>query len=173
MTPKEIKALFGIDIGSESRTRYVAYIKCLYINQEYVNQYGVTFKEIGETMGLARQTVGKLFKNTEKYQSQEFFNRFSEAYQKRCKTTFNNTLKDMLDKSYKHKRIIEKPALSPSGAPLERWPGWKIKKALLNGRHDHPLWDKPMPDFSKRDYEELHKLLDKSWDVQNSTNPTK
>ncbi len=164
MTLEEIKDLFGVDLKEQNRNRVFTILKNIYVNQERLK--GLTNQDIADELNMNVSSVTVCNLNTTKFKT--YFN-YSNI-----QTAFNNKDYELfaLEKQIYDNRVFTKNIsvikknvkkelvnyLDMIPHPKRRWHYTKIIETLKKDNRNK-LWDKPMPDFTFRDYEVLKNLL--------------
>jgi hypothetical protein len=168
MNLQEIKDLFGVDLSQDNRNRLFVILKNIYVNQERLK--GVIYKDIAEelkssisTIILSCQRTDKFktyfnYKNVEiafKNKNQELFALEKQLYDNICKFKDNNVYIPTTTKRTRDRELVNYLDMIPH--PKRRWHYTQIIQVLKKDNRNK-LWDKPMPDFTFRDYQILNKL---------------
>lgn len=79
MNIEEIKKTLKVNIKDKNRSELYVYLKCLYINQEY--NKGKNYSQIAKELQIkSHASIINIFKNTEYYKQDKFFELIQNAY---------------------------------------------------------------------------------------------
>lgn len=156
MTLQDIKEVFGIDLTESDRRPHIVYLRGQYIDQEI--KKGRRKLHICRDLKCNHASVFHYLVRKPKY-------KFVPEYQEVKKAFKNKDVKLFLEIDFKltNKKYIrydnfdKKPKIKKSNMPKVRWHYLRIIEALRKD-NKNKLWDKPMKEFTKKDYKVLEKL---------------
>ena len=169
MTLEEIKYFFAVDLTQDNRNRIFVILKNIYVNQQRLK--GCSLKDIADelkmnisSVTLCHQRTNKFktyfnYKNIERafrYADQRAFALEKQLYDNRALLKHKDTYIPTVTKRTRDKEIVNYMNMIPH--PKRRWHYTKIIEVLKKD-NKNKLWDKPMPNFTFKDYEILKKLL--------------
>ena len=169
MTIEEIKDLFGVDLRDKNKNRLFTILKNIYVNQEHLK--GLTNQKIADKLKMTVSSVTLCYQRTNKFKTyfnyaniqkafdnkdQELFALEKQIYDNRALQINKNVYVPTVTKRTRDKELINYLDMIPH--PKRRWHYTDIIEALKKDNRNK-LWDKPMPNFTFRDYEILKKLL--------------
>jgi len=169
MTLEEIKDLFGVDLKEQNRNRVFTILKNIYVNQEHSK--GLTNQKIADKLKMTVSSVTLCYQRTNKFKTyfnyaniqkafydkdQELFALEKQIYDNRALQINKKVYVPTVTKRTRDKKLVNYLDMIPH--PKRRWHYTDIIEALKKDNRNK-LWDKPMPNFTFRDYEVLKKLI--------------
>jgi hypothetical protein len=162
MTLEEINTLFGIDLKQSNRNRLFVIIKNIYVNQERLK--GRTMICIANELNMEVSSITLCHQRTEKFKTYFNYANIKIAFDYKDQELFaleKNIYENRdVNATKQPKKIKDEISnlLDMIPHPKKRWHYTKIIETLKKDNRNK-LWDKPMPNFTFRDYEILKKLL--------------
>ena len=169
MTLEEIKYFFAVDLTQDNRNRIFVILKNIYVNQERLK--GVSVKDIADELKMNISSVTLCHQRTNKfknyfnyanierafrYADQRAFALEKQLYDNRALLKHKDTYIPTVTKRTRDKEIVNYMNMIPH--PKRRWHYTQIIETLKKD-NKNKLWDKPMPNFTFKDYEVLKSLL--------------
>jgi len=161
MTLEEIKDLFGVDLKEQNRKRVFTILKNIYVNQEHLK--GLTNQNIADKLKMTVSSVTFCYQRTNKFKTYFNYANIQKAFDNKDQELFalekqinKKVYVPTVTKRTRDKELINYLDMIPH--PKRRWHYTDIIEALKKDNRNK-LWDKPMPNFTFRDYEILKKLL--------------
>ena len=156
MTLKEIKQIFGVDLIFKSRKAHLVYLRGHYMDQEIQN--GRTYLDICRELKCNHATGWHYLQRKEAYKKIKEYNKLKKAFDNKNVELFKEVEESLLNKTYISLQGIGfKKILKKNEKPLVRWHYLRIIDALRKD-NKNKLWDKPMKEFTIKDYKVLEKL---------------
>jgi len=163
MTLEEIKDLFAVDLKEQNRNRVFTILKNIYVNQERLK--GFTNQNIADKLNMNVSSITICNLNTTKFKTYFNYANIQKAFNNKDyelfaleKQIYDNrvfTKNILVIKKNVKKELVNYLDMIPH--PKRRWHYTKIIETLKKDNRNK-LWDKPMPDFTFRDYEVLKNL---------------
>jgi hypothetical protein len=163
MTLEEIKYFFAVDLTQDNRNRIFVILKNIYVNQERLK--GCLLKDIADELKMNISSVTLCHQRTNKFKNyfnyaniekafdnkdQELFALEKQLYDNRVLTKNTSVIKKNVKKE-----VVNYMDMIP--LPKRRWHYTQIIETLKKD-NKNKLWDKPMPNFTFKDYEVLKNL---------------
>jgi hypothetical protein len=168
MTLEEIKYFFAVDLTQDNRNRIFVILKNIYVNQGRLK--GCLLKDIADELNMTVSSVTLCYQRTNKFKTyfnytniqkafdnkdQELFALEKQLYDNRALQINKNVYIPTVTKRTRDKELVNFLDMIPH--PKRRWHYTNIIETLKKD-NKNKLWDKPMPNFTFRDYEVLKNL---------------
>jgi hypothetical protein len=158
MDLKEIKQLFGVDLTIKNRKPHFVYLRGIYMDQEIEN--GRKNLNICKELKCNHATGFHYFQRKDFYKNIKEYNEVKIAFDNKDVALFNDIDFRLNNVKYIHYRELERK--KPKKIKLEempevRWHYLRIIEALRKDNR-HKLWEKPMKEFTIKDYKTLEDL---------------
>lgn len=156
MNLKEIKDLFGVDLTEKNRKSHIVYLRGHYIDKEY--KKGRSYLNICTELKCNHASGYHYLKAKTKYKKIKEYNEIKIAFDTKNVELFKDIDFRLQNKKYiQYDNFDKKPKVKKSNMPKVRWHYLRIIEALRKD-NKNKLWDKPMKEFTKKDYKVLEKL---------------
>ena len=160
MTLAEIKSIFGVDLTEKNRKSHIVYLRGHYIDKEY--KKGRSYLNICSELKCNHATGYHYLKIKSKYKKIKEYQEIKIAFDTKNADLFNEVDCRLHNKKYiHHDNFDKKPKrIRKNHLPTVRWHFLRIIDALRKD-NKNKLWDKPMKEFTKKDYKVLKDLENK------------
>jgi hypothetical protein len=156
MTLQEIKDLFLVDLTEKNRKSHIVYLRGHYIDKEY--KKGRSYLNICSELKCNHASGYHYLKAKGKYKKIKEYNEMKIAFDTKNVDLFNDIDLRLQNKKYIQYDNFDKPKrIRKVHLPTVRWHYLRIIKALRKDNRNK-LWDKPMKEFTIKDYKVLEKL---------------
>lgn len=157
MNLQEIKDLFGVDLTEKNRKSHIVYLRGHYIDKEY--KKGRSYLNICTELKCNHASGYHYLKAKTKYIKIKEYNEIKIAFDTKNVDLFKEIDLRLQNKKYiLYDNFDKKPKKRrKSEIPTVRWHYLRIIEALRKD-NKNKLWDKPMKEFTKKDYKVLKDL---------------
>ena len=157
MTLKEIKDLFKVDLTEKNRKSHIVYLRGHYIDKEY--KKGRSYLNICTELKCNHASGYHYLKAKTKYKKIKEYNEIKIAFDTKNVELFKEIDFRLNNKKYIYYDNFEKKPkkIKKNEMPEVRWHYLRIIEALRKD-NKNKLWDKPMKEFTNKDYKVLEKL---------------
>lgn len=165
MTLEEIKDKLGVDLTEKNRKAHIVYLRGHYIDAEYAK--GRPYLKICKELKHNHATAFHYLQRKKYYKHIEEYNEMKIVFETGNVELFKEVEHRLQNKTYIHYDNFEKKnkkvneikinKLKVDYTPVKKWHYLKIIHTLRKD-NKHDLWNKPMIDFTIKDYQELEKL---------------
>ncbi len=157
MSLEEIKEILGIDLTEKNRKPHLVYLRGHYIDAEY--KKGKTYLQICKELKCNHATAFHYTKRKDYYKQIPEYNEMKIVFDTGNVELFKEVDHRLNNINYIKYRevVIKKPKKIKDEIPKYKWHFSKIIDTLRKDNKNR-LWDKPMIDFTVKDYEILKAL---------------
>lgn len=157
MNLQEIKDLFGVDLTEKNRKSHIVYLRGHYIDKEY--KKGRSYLNICSELKCNHASGYHYLKAKGKYKKIKEYQEIKIAFDNKDAELFKAIDFRLHNKKYiQYDNFDKKPKrIRKNHLPTVRWHYLRIIEALRKDNRNK-LWDKPMKEFTKKDYKVLKDL---------------
>ena len=163
MTLQEIKDLFGVDLKQQNRNRIFVILKNIYVNNQ--RSKGLKMQQIADELEMSISAIIICNQRTKKFKTYFNYANIKKAFDTKNQHIFalekqiydNRSCNSIYIPTKKIRNVEIVNYLDMIPHPKRRWHYTDIINTLKKDNRNK-LWDKPMPDFTFRDYEILKNL---------------